>query len=473
MKQTIKLITLALALGACSEFLKEASQDEVIVQTVADYSEFLLGSGYPQPAISIPYSVLYLVDDDVEINEARVTANANTVISARFGYFTWQPDMWERIGATLGHGYDQTYERIMGCNAVLDHIDAASGAQELRDKTKAEAHAIRAMLYWQLVNMFGEPYNENPGAPGVVLKLTSGLVEDGMKRSTVADAYAQILADLTAAERLFSAYPPTRGGYRVNLASVYILLSRVNLYMERWDEAITAANDAIRVSRGLTDYASLVPRFYFTTYDIDEVEWLYGAGAFDLSNGMSTSGFSPSSELLALYDPADKRLELWFAPTLLEVYKKTTQSARPSNTMRVSEAYLNRAEALARKGGNDAAALADLNELRRHRIPGYANVSITDPARLLEAIYTERRLELCFEMHRWFDLRRHGMPAITHLYRETTEGDPWTRYTLNERDPLYTLPIPESMIEHNMALEQNASAHGPERMGTPLSDTQP
>ena len=82
-------------LGACSDFLKEESQDEVIVKSVADYSEFLLGAGYPRPAVAL-FAPLYLFDDDVEINEKKfVGQNEITPIINRMGFYTWQPDMWE------------------------------------------------------------------------------------------------------------------------------------------------------------------------------------------------------------------------------------------------------------------------------------------------------------------------------------------------------------------------------------------
>ena len=464
-KLTIGLLGVML-FSACSDFLKESSQDEVIVQTVTDYAEFLLGSGYPQPAVSIPYGVLYLVDDDVEVNEARLTASDNTTVSTRYGYFTWQPDMWERVGGTtLANGYSQTYERIMGCNAVLDYIDEAFGDDILRWRTKAEAYAIRGLLYWQLVNMYAEPYNEHKEGLGVVLKLTSGLVENGMRRASVETVYENILSDLKRAEELFLRVDLTRGGYRINLTSVYMLLSRVYLYMERWEESIDAATKAIALSEGLSDYTQITATtIYLNNYELSEVELLFGAGRFDLSNGMNSSGYRPSQELLSLFPAGDQRL-LWFSADRQSVLKCNT-SVTPTSLLRISETYLNRAEAYVRQGSGQSQALADLNELRRHRIIGYTNVTITDATQLLNAIRVERRLELCFEAHRWFDLRRSGMPSISHVYR-TKNTDPELRYTLNARDPLYTLPIPASMQEHNMSLEQNSSADAPERIGVP------
>lgn len=129
----------------------------------------------------------------------------------------------------------------------------------------------------------------------------------------------------------------------------------------------------------------------------------------------------------------------------------------------MSEAYLNRAEANAQLGGTHLQeALNDLNELRSKRIEGY--VSENDVTGLLENIRKERRLELCFTGLRWFDLRRYGMPAITHYFKET-QLSPVMRYTLQEKDPMYTLPIPNSILLQNNYLESNPSNGGPERIG--------
>ena len=65
----------------------------------------------------------------------------------------------------------------------------------------------------------------------------------------------------------------------------------------------------------------------------------------------------------------------------------------------------------------------------------------------------ERRRELCFEGHRWFDLRRWGMPEITHVWHESaTESHV---YRLTEKDLMYTIPIPDEAMQENSKLVQN------------------
>jgi len=76
----------------------------------------------------------------------------------------------------------------------------------------------------------------------------------------------------------------------------------------------------------------------------------------------------------------------------------------------------------------------------------------------------ERRKEFFLEGFRWFDLRRYGMPAITHRYQHEP-GEAVLHYTLKEKDPMYTLPLPNSILQRNQALKQNPSGTMPDRIG--------
>ena len=61
---------------------------------------------------------------------------------------------------------------------------------------------------------------------------------------------------------------------------------------------------------------------------------------------------------------------------------------------------------------------------------------------LREEIYAERRRELAFEGHRWFDLRRTTRPELTKTYGTET-------FTLNAGDSRYTVRIPSAAIAAN------------------------
>ena len=63
-------------------------------------------------------------------------------------------------------------------------------------------------------------------------------------------------------------------------------------------------------------------------------------------------------------------------------------------------------------------------------------LSLRTETELLAEIRKERYVELCYEGHRWFDLRRYGMPSISHDYKARPNLS-WVTYTLREKDPLY------------------------------------
>ena len=457
-------LILSLMLGACSDFLEESSQDETIPTTTTDYSELLMEYMYKLDRFN--YNVLFYLDDDLMLNESRLPSGDYIWGPAsQIRIFTWQPDMWEQENAD-DDGYEYTYTQIMGINAVLDGVGDAVGSQRDRDLIRAEALGLRAFGYFRIVNMFGEPYNYNKKALGVPLKLTAALVENGIARSTVEEVYNQIVADLEEASKLFATYPKTRGNYRMNGTTVDILLARAYLYMEEYDKSISAATRAIESAEGLSDYTKMSygeKEFSLARYDLSEVEWLYGYTYIDQS-------LCPTADLLTGFTAGDKRRDFWFPANGTGVYKHlcpgdlANEAKTPGHAIRISEAYLTRAEArvLSTTNMDESGALADLNELRRHRITGYTDETSTTS--LLEKIRQERRLELCYEFHRWFDLRRYGMPSITREFKQRKK-DQYRIYTLKEKDPMYTLPFPLDVVNKNIQLVQNASAKAPVREG--------
>lgn len=442
----------------CSDFLEEKSQDEVIPTTTTDYNEVLLGYMYAQSS----FDMLNVLSDEFQINESKLSSYSESSTAIRnYGCFTWQPNMWE-LENTLDARYQYLYTQIMGINAVLDGVDDCDGKIEDKEIIKAQALGLRALGYFMLVNLFGEPYNYNKAALGVPLKLESQITGNGIARSSVEKVYEQIVGDLEKASELFAKYPKQRGNFRVNGTTVDILLSRVYLYMERYDDAITVATRAIESSEGLTDYTQIAEgtTFYLNTYDNSEVEWVWGNQTFE-------SDFTVSDTLRSLFVEGDRREDLWFNGDYIPV-KLQTNGTSPTNTIRISEAYLNRAEARVLSKNQDVeGALSDLNELRRHRIVNYQDITTADESVLLNTIRNERFVELSFEGHRWFDLRRYGMPSFSHAYK-TKKKDNWVVYTLQEKDPLYTLPIPEVAFNNNNLLEQNASAYESERTGVSM-----
>jgi hypothetical protein len=110
--------------------------------------------------------------------------------------------------------------------------------------------------------------------------------------------------------------------------------------------------------------------------------------------------------------------------------------------IRISEMYLNRAEANYELG-NIAGALADIN-LIRTRSGLTALAATVTGAPLLAEILRQRRLELAFEGHRFFDLKRRGADLV-----KVPRNIAFTDYLILAR-------IPTGQISLNPNLKQNS-----------------
>ena len=168
--------------------------------------------------------------------------------------------------------------------------------------------------------------------------------------------------------------------------------------------------------------------------------------------------FCVSHDLYSLYDDNDMR-RFFFSTAATDSialsYKFITGSQRSKVSdvlmLRNAEAYLNIAEACAMLG--DASANTYLNALRSMRIQGYSAQSYSGEE-LVSQIRNERRKELCFEGHRWFDLRRYSVsnpyPYSKRIYRSypfytgsgTGNLNYIYTYVLEENDPAYVFDIP-------------------------------
>ena len=287
--------------------------------------------------------------------------------------------------------------------------------------------------------------------------------------------------------------------YKINALAAKSILSRVYLYMENWGGVLRYTNEVLAEKSELTALASADEAAFvwqgsnaFGVYNMttsNEVIWLYSnmgetstfytAGSFNYR-----APFGVSDDLMDLYEFEndtekknfkDLRPFLYFStsayflqglPVYYQLYgcKCGKQSLTiGTKGIRTAELYLNRAEAYTRKfialgDDNDRKlALADLNNLRRHRYDtrnvAYEPKDYRNGSDLLEFCKEERRRELCFEDHRWFDLRRYGMPSFTHTYFINTDNK--EVITLTEEDPRYVLPIPKLALDRNPLLIQN------------------
>lgn len=493
-------------ISGCSDFLKESSQDEVRPSTVNDLEQLMLYEAYPLNEYFLPY--LDLLTDDAMNTYSTKTGYDDYVHNGQFA-FTWTKDMFEQMKASNLNGIDtweRYYKRIKGCNVILDMLDDAEGSIAERGNLKGQALALRAYYYFMLVNLFGQPYNAEGvdirNSPGVPLILNSRVSDDFPRRASVARVYEQVEKDLLEAAPLMEQYGKENTKYKVTDLFVHALLSRVYLYMENWDKSVEHADYVIKQSPALQNLAGQYKMDEFgqenvavNVYDIASVELIWAFSTADETNSFfpnANSGetpiYSASDDLMELYEydgalgtrnKLDLRYECYYQKYLIGWVMdpfmmimgtlKGNKShligtgANAQKGIRVAEMYLNRAECFVMKyleSQDDSyrvAALKDLNYLRENRYDTrnvtYVPREITDGQELLNFYREERRRELSFEEHRWFDLRRYGMPELRHTLT-LTAGQP-REYILEAKSDRYVLPISQTVLERNPALEVN------------------
>lgn len=490
-------VLITLSFISCDDFLTESSQDEVRPNTTTDLEELLLGEGYASRTPIFPY--LELLTDNVESNYSNATGQETMLLNGA-PVFTWAEDMYEQLqknNVPWYNSWQNLYHWINGCNVVIDQLPLVTGSKQAKERLKAEALGLRSFYYFMLVNAYAVPYNtEDSGAntaPGIPLILKSTVKDEFPKRNSVAEVYEQIVKDLLEARNLFAKNGVVNHSvYTVSPLFIDMLLARVYLYEGKWDEVIKYSSSVIEQKPALLK----LRQFY--TYD----EWqgvvmydiakggIYNSSSPELIWGYSINGeysayfmgvnlyidpgklpaFTVSKELETMYTSNDIRREAYynaylvmngFIPEkhLLVGRKSENVVQNPTKGMRVSEAYLNRAEAYARKylltkdEQMRMAALSDLNILREARFTEpYVKLEITNGEELLKSCLDERRRELSFEDHRWFDLRRLGMPAIQHTF-SITNGQIQT-YRLEKGSSKYVLPIAREVKDRNPELEK-------------------
>jgi len=367
------------------------------------------------------------------------------------------------------------YSIISSVNIILRDIDNLAGENAgAANRIKGQALAIRAHVHFDLLRYFALAFDRNSGELAVPYVKT---IDPTAKpaRNTVKEVYDNVLADLSAAATAFGnidhSVNSSGSRSRLDIAGVRAIQARVNLYAQQWADAVTAATAAINL-RPLTNINDFP--YIWSDEEVGEVIWTVN---FETANDGLPYGniffapgnrnvYKPSAQGLAIYDQAnDVRYDsyFWTVGTLNDVPKtprlitlKNLGRSEPDGVVnwkvyRTGEMYLIRAEANYRLN-NQAAALADLNTLRKNRIFGFTDGTESGTA-LLDAIMTERRRELYAEGHRFFDLKR-----TVHVINRcpSNAGSPSTICSLASNSRAWAWPIPFNETNANPNMIQNS-----------------
>ncbi|PWT72262.1 MAG: hypothetical protein C5B59_16290 [Bacteroidetes bacterium] len=361
------------------------------------------------------------------------------------------------------------YNTILRANNV---INANIPKSDIVDQLKGEALTIRALSYFELVKFFARPYTADPSAPnalGVPLVLTFD-AKAKPARNSVGQVYNQIEQDLTAAYNLLN--DQSKNSSYVTKYVAAGLLAR--MYQFKGDFA-NANNWALTVVNSgmysLADSASLVT-YWSNPFPVAngletmfEVEFdnIGNNGTDNLDAFFSQAGYGDAlctDNLYGNYSITDARRALIVQDTragrgvlVVNKYPNTTNPNGKDNTkiMRYAEVLLILAESY-NVLGDDASARQALNQLAQKRDPQFIGYSSSGDT-LYNDIYRERRKELAFEGHRYWDFTRNN--ADVKRDNSTNNYGPTVPLILLASSPRRIYPIPRQELNANPNMVQN------------------
>jgi len=338
------------------------------------------------------------------------------------------------------------YTTINRANILMDGLAANPGvvSTSVAAEYVAEAKFLRALSYYTLITAYAQPFNKDAGAsPGIPLRLQAEttFANNDLARSTVAQVYTQILADLNDAE---TGLPAMRSLALLNTTRAHkntaiALKTRVYLNQGNYAKVIEEAKKIVPqvvapfsatsgVAHALQpSLITVMATNYTTTESIFSMPFTNQ----DMLGGQSALGYMYVStpDFCLNWDQifsnpqwasTDARREFLTRNAKLDVakggryylnkYGVEAPFLRYMPVIRYAEVLLNYAEAEARiAGGNLAVSEALLKAVHGRSDASYVFPALNQ-ATLLQAILTERRIELLGEGFRTNDILRLVQP---------------------------------------------------------------
>ena len=375
------------------------------------------------------------------------------------------------------------YRVIAQINIVLEAIERLNFTEEEMveiNHIKGQLFALRALSHFDLFMYYTSDY-QDPNALSAINVDFVTEPTDIAPRNSASETIAFIKNDLDNAD-LFLDPNNSDSTNNIFLNNDAVKAMRAKLAIVTGDVATAMSMS----SQLVNDYPLANTTQYFTMFnDGDDTEVIFklsrlagdrqvaglyyfnlvapdGGAYIELSNGLLNQ-FDANDVRLTVNVNAQSVINGVNDPTNLLLINKYPGSGdgpliNDIKLFRSSEMLLIRAEAEARNGMlNDAAA--SIQELRTARYfgPPPAMPVFNTLNDALNEILEERRKELCFEGHRYLDLKRIGQEIGVGISREMVDCDSFSspNCVLPPGDFRYTLPIPTSEVEGNSLVEQN------------------
>ena len=486
MKLKYNLIAIALlgfSFSSCSDFLEQNPQTDLSENDFYKTADDILS------AVNGVYSSLqegdiygnWYVFGEIPSDNTRNQLSGSVTTQNEFDQF-----YIDTQNSMIANFWKAAYKVINRTNTVLGRIDGIEINTELANRYKLECKFIRALMYFNLVRVYGD-------VP-LVLKEISISESYDILREPKENVYNQIIADLKEAQDLPVSYSTAEDG-RATQGAAKALLANVYMTLHKYAEAETILAEIINSGRysllentpgslNIDGYKNVFsPGNHNSEEGIFEIQFLkggYGEGSNYANNfapensgtnvvavGGTGGNNIPEMDIYNAYEEGDLRrdfsmslgyydnrknnewVESRYVCKFMDVPYQNNDASNNYPVIRYADVILMYAEAL-NQNGKTAEACKYLNMTRRRGF-GYqttetspVDLQTTDKAQFALMVEQERRVELAFENHRWFDLIRTG--RAVEVMR--SKG-----FSLNETNLI--CPIPQKQIDVNPKLTQN------------------
>ena len=486
MKLKYNLIAIALlgfSFSSCSDFLEQNPQTDLSENDFYKTADDILS------AVNGVYSSLqegdiygnWYVFGEIPSDNTRNQLSGSVTTQNEFDQF-----YIDTQNSMIANFWKAAYKVINRTNTVLGRIDGIEINTELANRYKLECKFIRALMYFNLVRVYGD-------VP-LILKEISISESYDILREPKENVYNQIIADLKEAQDLPVSYSTAEDGRATHVAAK-ALLANVYMTLHKYAEAETILAEIINSgqysllentpgSLNIDGYKNVFsPVNHNSKEGIFEIQFLkggYGEGSNYANNfapensgtnvvavGGTGGNNIPEMDIYNAYEEGDLRrdfsmslgyydnrknnewVESRYVCKFMDVPYQNNDASNNYPVIRYADVILMYAEAL-NQNGKTAEACKYLNMTRRRGF-GYqttetspVDLQTTDKAQFALMVEQERRVELAFENHRWFDLIRTG--RAVEVMR--SKG-----FSLNETNLI--CPIPQKQIDVNPKLTQN------------------
>ena len=474
MKKIIYLVALSFALNSCDDeditFAPyNAISESIVLRNAADFENMLTGaySYMIKNGGDGGYGSEFVIDSEVMTDNLILKVEGRQSNADGFRLLSVP-------NSSHFNYYISAYRAAETATRVIDNINIIP-QNAARDNIEGQARFIRALNNFDLVRIYSKIPTQAPDANASLGMYYLDVVEPFSKpsRPTVEATYKKVVDDLLiAADKIGTTNAIASG--KASKSAVYALLSRVYLYLGDFPKVIQYGNLAIAGN-------TVCPRANFVNLwkdvnssgvlfklRIDQVDGVTPGVVYNqtVASGVRSEFVVPKS-FSDLFQTTDIRKAAYISTSPFNgipynhVIKYLSRlTGNPAivdiKVLRVEDVYLNMAEAQYRINGG---GLAFLDAVRAQRYSAFVSGNESGAA-LLNSILLERRLELAFEMDRFFTLKRLGSAMV----RNAVEGDyasglgtkvEATALTIPAGSFKWQLPIPQFQRDLNSNLEQN------------------